>query len=145
MLRATNPFGLRESYDIGIGEREEYCVLFSGQETQQLAEDILKEHPMFLRKGEISWGKFEDGMLVTIGTNLVLGFPNLFIQNVEQIRGRDVTFLASFLNHAELLANLSGSISGFSLSCSFVYSPSISHSITYYCSPLFPHRYYGES
>jgi len=67
----------------------------SGPETQKLGEDIIKEYPLFIRKGEISWGKFEDG------------FPNLFIQNVEQIRGRDVAIIVSFLNHVDLLANLS--------------------------------------
>jgi len=48
-----------------------------------------------IRPGEISWEKFEDG------------FPNIMIKNVDQIRGRDVIFLASFLNHTELLSQLS--------------------------------------
>jgi len=86
---------LRESREIGFEEREQYVVLFSGTETQQLAADVIKENPKFIHKGEISWGKFEDG------------FPNLFIQNVEQCRGRDVIFMASFLNHMELLSQLS--------------------------------------
>lgn len=47
----------------------------------------------------------------------VLGFPNLMIQNVEHIRGRDVIFLASFLNHSELLAQVIPMIRGSHLTC----------------------------
>jgi len=87
-------FVLRESREIEV-EREQYCVLFNGPECSALADSILKENPKFIRKGDISWGKFEDG------------FPNLFIKNVESIRGRDVIFLTSFLNHLELLSQIS--------------------------------------
>eukprot|EP01114_Cavostelium_apophysatum_P016105 TRINITY_DN4526_c0_g1_i1.p1 TRINITY_DN4526_c0_g1~~TRINITY_DN4526_c0_g1_i1.p1 ORF type:complete len:345 (-),score=78.19 TRINITY_DN4526_c0_g1_i1:52-1002(-) len=48
-----------------------------------------------IKMGEITWGKFEDGM------------PNLFIRNVEQIRGRDVVYLVSFLNPTEFVSQFS--------------------------------------
>jgi hypothetical protein len=83
-------------------------VLFSSPATASVADDILKEFPKFMKKGEISWGKFEDGKLQFPAFVIVLGFPNLFIKNVESIRLRDVVFVASFLDHVELLSQLSG-------------------------------------
>lgn len=44
---------------------------------------------------DISWAEFEDG------------FPNLLINNVEKIHGRDVVFLADFLNLRELFTQIS--------------------------------------
>ena len=61
-----------------------------------LAEEIASKDTDFFRLGEISWDKFEDG------------FPNLFIKNVDDLRGQNCVFLASFLDHKELLAQLSG-------------------------------------
>jgi len=49
----------------------------------------------FLRLGCISWKTFEDG------------FPNLFIKDVEHIRGRHCVFLADFLNLAEIFHQVS--------------------------------------
>eukprot|EP01119_Soliformovum_irregulare_P004277 TRINITY_DN15274_c0_g1_i1.p1 TRINITY_DN15274_c0_g1~~TRINITY_DN15274_c0_g1_i1.p1 ORF type:complete len:340 (+),score=95.42 TRINITY_DN15274_c0_g1_i1:124-1020(+) len=60
-----------------------------------MAEDIMQLNPKYIHRGEINWNKFEDG------------FPNLFIKNVDSIRGRDVIFLASFLDQASLLAQIS--------------------------------------
>jgi len=56
---------------------------------------MIAQDPEHFKLGDISWDKFEDG------------FPNIMIKNVDQIRGRDVVFLASFLNHSELLSQLS--------------------------------------
>jgi len=87
-------YGLRESREIDV-DREEYMIIFHSPETVTIADGIVSAFPKFFRKGDISWKKFEDG------------FPNLFIKNVESIRGRDVVFICSFLNHVELLSQLS--------------------------------------
>jgi len=87
---------LRESReDLFAPGQAPYLVLFNSPDTDSLAQQIAEQRPAFIKRGEISWGKFEDG------------FPNLFIKNIESIRGRDVMFLASFLNHHELLAQIS--------------------------------------
>eukprot|EP01087_Luapelamoeba_hula_P011695 TRINITY_DN3213_c0_g1_i2.p1 TRINITY_DN3213_c0_g1~~TRINITY_DN3213_c0_g1_i2.p1 ORF type:complete len:306 (-),score=29.08 TRINITY_DN3213_c0_g1_i2:100-1017(-) len=49
----------------------------------------------FIRFGHISWQTFEDG------------FPNVFINNVDSIRGVNVIFMVSLLNQQTLLAKLS--------------------------------------
>jgi len=49
----------------------------------------------FLRLGSISWQSFEDG------------FPNLFIHDIGNIRGRHCVFLADFLNSADIFQQLS--------------------------------------
>lgn len=51
----------------------------------------------YVKPGEISWKRFEDG------------FPNLFIEDVNQIRGKHVAFIVGFLDHQMLLSQL-GSI-----------------------------------
>jgi hypothetical protein len=73
-------------------------VLFHSPEMKQLAEEILQlpGNQALLFPGQIEWKNFEDG------------FPNLFINNVDTIRGRHVVFLASFLNPSSLLAQLAG-------------------------------------
>mmetsp|Transcript_26817 Transcript_26817/g.37757 ORF Transcript_26817/g.37757 Transcript_26817/m.37757 type:complete len:329 (-) Transcript_26817:68-1054(-) len=83
---------LRESRTI---PEEQYCVLFNGPTTSTIAEELEKEYPDYIKRGEITWGKFEDG------------FPNLFIKNVDSIRGRDVVLLVSFLDQQEMLSQLS--------------------------------------
>lgn len=45
---------------------------------------------------DITWGEFEDG------------FPNILINHVEKLHGRDVIFIADFLNLKEIFAQLSG-------------------------------------
>jgi len=50
-----------------------------------------------MRIGDISWKKFEDG------------FPNLMIHDVENLRSRDVVFLADFLNLETIFPQLAGS------------------------------------
>jgi hypothetical protein len=73
-------------------------VLFCSPSFQHVAESILSlpECKDAMAPGNIQWKTFEDG------------FPNLMIDNVENVRGRDVVFLADFLNHAEMFAQLSG-------------------------------------
>lgn len=50
-----------------------------------------------MRVGDISWKKFEDG------------FPNLMIHDVENLRSRDVVYLADFLNLETIFPQLAGS------------------------------------
>lgn len=69
-------------------------ILFYSPESETVASQLLRQSERF-EKGEINWGKFEDG------------FPNLFIKNVESIGGRDILFLCSFLNQQEMLGQLS--------------------------------------
>jgi len=76
-------------------QEDQFCVLFAGPESQDTGQQILQIDPQHIKKGDISWAKFEDG------------FPNLFIQNVETIRGRDVVVLVSFLNQSQMLSQLS--------------------------------------
>jgi len=73
-------------------------VLFHSPEMKQLAEEILQlpGNQALLFPGQIEWKNFEDG------------FPNLFINHVDSIRGRHVVFLASFMNPSSLLAQLAG-------------------------------------
>eukprot|EP01118_Nematostelium_gracile_P018146 TRINITY_DN7972_c0_g1_i1.p1 TRINITY_DN7972_c0_g1~~TRINITY_DN7972_c0_g1_i1.p1 ORF type:complete len:348 (+),score=89.91 TRINITY_DN7972_c0_g1_i1:50-1045(+) len=87
-------YGLRQSSEIDL-QRENYSIVFSGPGCEMIVDSIIESYGKFFRKGEISWDKFEDG------------FPNLFIRNVESVRGRDVVFIASFLNQMELLSQLS--------------------------------------
>lgn len=87
-------------------EEEQVLYIFHGPTTTSLTEEIIKERPDLIKRGEISWDKFEDGKQEE--RFLTLGFPNLFIKDVELIRGRDVVFVASLLQHDELLAQISG-------------------------------------
>jgi len=91
---------------VSIGEFKDSAVLFHGPDNKQLAQNIIQSAKTLaneigepdselIKLGEITWGKFEDGM------------PNLFIHNVESIRGRDVVFLVSFLNPNEFLSQFS--------------------------------------
>jgi hypothetical protein len=70
--------------------------VFNGPTSEKLAQSIVNEDPKLFVKGSISWGKFEDG------------FPNIFIEGVKSIVGKHVIFVVSFLNHMELLSQLSG-------------------------------------
>jgi len=76
-------------------QEEDFAILFYSPSCTQIAKQLVQLNPVHIKEGEISWKKFEDG------------FPNIMIQNVEQIRGRDVVFLASFLNHEDLLSQIS--------------------------------------
>lgn len=102
-----------------IIELQEPIILFNGPDTQHLAEGIIKaaeelrkeqtdlgESPTYIEHGAITWGKFE--VIECVHVICKDGMPNLFIQNVESIRGRDVVFLVSFLNPHELLSQFAG-------------------------------------
>ncbi|PRP81086.1 hypothetical protein PROFUN_11200 [Planoprotostelium fungivorum] len=70
-------------------------IIFFNPEMKSLAESMQATHPDMFELGAISWQFFEDG------------FPNLFIQKVETIRGRDIVILLSFLRQDQMLAQLS--------------------------------------
>lgn len=85
---------LRKSREASLNRRK--CVLFHSPEMKSVAEEMLSKEDVseYISLGSINWDTFEDG------------FPNIFINHVEMIRGRDVVFLASFLKHDLLLAQL---------------------------------------
>jgi len=83
---------LRESR---VLDGQPLAVLFHSPSFEKLAEEIRNISPNNFKKGEISWAKFEDG------------FPNLFIKDIEAVRGRDCVILASFLDPKEMLSQLS--------------------------------------
>jgi len=71
-------------------------VVLCHPDMASVADEILSLETVapYLVRGTVEWEKFEDG------------FPNLFIRRVEALRGREVVFLASFLNHSTLLEQL---------------------------------------
>lgn len=75
---------------------DDRIVLFSCPEMESLRREILgiKGINEYVKPGEISWKRFEDG------------FPNLFIEDVNQIRGKHVAFIVGFLDHQMLLSQL---------------------------------------
>ncbi|KAG7596581.1 Ribose-phosphate pyrophosphokinase [Arabidopsis suecica] len=85
MAAATSESGSKSSKRV---------CLFHSDETRDLAERIVaKSDCIELRS--INWKKFDDG------------FPNLFIQNAQGIRGQHVAFLASFSSPAVIFEQLS--------------------------------------
>nr|XP_043638324.1 ribose-phosphate pyrophosphokinase 4 isoform X2 [Erigeron canadensis] len=66
-----------------------YCV-----ESEQLARKIASQSP-HIHLQSINWRSFDDG------------FPNLFINNAQDIRGQHVSFLASFSSPAVIFEQLS--------------------------------------
>ncbi|XP_010491780.1 PREDICTED: ribose-phosphate pyrophosphokinase 3, chloroplastic [Camelina sativa] len=68
--------------------------LFHSDETRDLAERIVSQSDC-IELRSINWKKFDDG------------FPNLFIQNAQGIRGQHVAFLASFSSPAVIFEQLS--------------------------------------
>lgn len=72
-------------------EKEIYVI--SGAHTKALAKQ-LSGFKGFV-PGKIVWGRFEDD------------FPNIFIENVENMKGKDVVLFLSFLDHMELFPQLS--------------------------------------
>jgi ribose-phosphate pyrophosphokinase len=69
--------------------------LFGPPSTADLRKEIQDLEPLMFQAGDIKWGEFEDG------------FPNLLIEKVNKIQGRDVVFLADFMNPRELFAQMS--------------------------------------
>ena len=79
-----------------LGPEVKHVILHTNQ-TKGLALSMMAcDSTVKLGLGSIKWDRFEDG------------FPNLFICNVEDLRGRDVIFLADFLHHGSLFDQLSG-------------------------------------
>jgi ribose-phosphate pyrophosphokinase len=77
--------------------RDDAMVLFSCPDMESLKREVLG-HPDLqgkIREGLIRWERFEDG------------FPNLFIEDVESIKGKDVIFLVSLQDHSMLLSHIS--------------------------------------
>jgi ribose-phosphate pyrophosphokinase len=72
-------------------------ILFHCPSYSEVADQILRQPEChdFVRKGTVHWNTFEDG------------FPNLMIDFVDSIRGRDVVFLADFLDLSSMFAQLS--------------------------------------
>ncbi|KAJ8442725.1 hypothetical protein Cgig2_011645 [Carnegiea gigantea] len=66
-----------------------YCV-----EAEAVAHKVAAESP-FITLQSINWRSFDDG------------FPNLFINNAQEIRGQHVAFLASFSSPAVIFEQLS--------------------------------------
>lgn len=66
-----------------------YCV-----EAEAVARKVAAESP-FITLQSINWRSFDDG------------FPNLFINNAQEIRGQHVAFLASFSSPAVIFEQLS--------------------------------------
>ncbi|KAL6076209.1 Ribose-phosphate pyrophosphokinase 4 [Balamuthia mandrillaris] len=85
---------LRQSREGLPDHQKKFCVLLYCPEMERVALEMCALSEGKLRPGEIDWKTFEDG------------FPNLFIKNVDSIRGRHVVFLASFLQHTSLLSQL---------------------------------------
>lgn len=88
----------REHVDVtrrSSGERK--CVLLYCPEMSQTAKEIAKDSDFgkYFFLGNIQWDHFPDG------------FPNLFLHNIEQIRGRDVVMLVSLRDPAQILEQLS--------------------------------------
>eukprot|EP01100_Stratorugosa_tubuloviscum_P011428 TRINITY_DN5098_c0_g1_i1.p1 TRINITY_DN5098_c0_g1~~TRINITY_DN5098_c0_g1_i1.p1 ORF type:complete len:339 (-),score=96.65 TRINITY_DN5098_c0_g1_i1:170-1186(-) len=74
----------------------EPTFVFSYTHTHSLAKDLIdsQKWKRHFIEGKICWKRFEDG------------FPNLTIENVHEIRGKNVVFLADFLNSAEMFEQL---------------------------------------
>ena len=70
------------------------CILFHSKDTKQLAEKIKLESD-FIELGTIKWNKFNDQ------------YPNLFIEDVEQIRNAHTAFLTSFQDPSIIFEQLS--------------------------------------
>jgi len=82
--------------DISSKERDQkFFFLFGPPSMANMIEELVTLEPVLFQRGDISWGEFEDG------------FPNLLISHVEKIHGRDVVFLADFLNLRELFTQIS--------------------------------------
>lgn len=69
-------------------------VLLSCPQMKDLARAVAATRLNRVKLGRISWNRFEDG------------FPNLMIQDVEDMVGKDVVFLASFDSPAEIFRQL---------------------------------------
>mmetsp|Transcript_12165 Transcript_12165/g.34305 ORF Transcript_12165/g.34305 Transcript_12165/m.34305 type:complete len:326 (-) Transcript_12165:3-980(-) len=80
-----------------MAAKEERIILFSCPATNGLARKILSSArgAKCFEEGSVEWRRFPDG------------FPNLFIENVDYVRGREVMFLAYFGDSSEIFTQLS--------------------------------------
>ncbi|KAL4193770.1 hypothetical protein AMTRI_Chr06g178520 [Amborella trichopoda] len=76
-------------------EKKKEISLFYCMEAEELARNVAAAHPDCIHLQSINWRSFDDG------------FPNLFINNAHDIRGRHVAFLASFSSPAVIFEQLS--------------------------------------
>ncbi|KAK1272738.1 Ribose-phosphate pyrophosphokinase 4 [Acorus gramineus] len=74
--------------------KKKHILLFYCVESEPLARKIAEQSP-FIQLQSINWRSFEDG------------FPNLFINNAQDIRGQHVAFLASFSSPGVIFEQLS--------------------------------------
>ncbi|XP_031090639.1 ribose-phosphate pyrophosphokinase 4 [Ipomoea triloba] len=74
--------------------QQKQVLLFYCVEMEDVARKIASESP-FIQLQSINWRSFDDG------------FPNLFINNAQNIRGQHVAFLASFSSPAVIFEQLS--------------------------------------
>lgn len=70
-------------------------VVFYTPSMEAMAKALVDRYSGGMRLGEISWKTFEDG------------FPNIMIESIADVRGNNVVFLASWLDHNDLLPQLS--------------------------------------
>ncbi|CAH9126964.1 unnamed protein product [Cuscuta epithymum] len=73
---------------------EKQVLLFHCVEMEDLARNVASQSPS-IQLQSINWRSFDDG------------FPNLFINNAQNIRGQHVAFLASFSSPAVIFEQLS--------------------------------------
>ncbi|KAL6329043.1 hypothetical protein AAG906_007333 [Vitis piasezkii] len=73
---------------------EKQILLFYCMESEDLARKVAEQSPL-IQLQSINWRSFDDG------------FPNLFINNAQYIRGQHVAFLASFSSPAVIFEQLS--------------------------------------
>ena len=84
----------RGSFGALGGPHEKY--LYYCPQMKSLADAIASQpSSLDIRTREISWKKFPDG------------FPNLFVEGAEDIRGKHVAFLASFNNPETIFEQIS--------------------------------------
>ncbi|CAN6878140.1 unnamed protein product [Brassica oleracea var. botrytis] len=91
---SSSPISMSASASESGSKCSKRVCLFHSDETRDLAERIVAQSDC-IELRSINWKKFDDG------------FPNLFIQNAQGIRGQHVAFLASFSSPAVIFEQLS--------------------------------------
>ncbi|CAN7098128.1 unnamed protein product, partial [Brassica rapa subsp. narinosa] len=91
---SSSPISMAASASESGSKCSKRVCLFHSDETRDLAERIVAQSDC-IELRSINWKKFDDG------------FPNLFIQNAQGIRGQHVAFLASFSSPAVIFEQLS--------------------------------------
>ncbi|CAL6352497.1 unnamed protein product [Bathycoccus prasinos] len=70
-------------------------IVFYCPEMEKMAREVRANDPDAVELGTIKWRRFPDG------------YPNIFIDNADDIRGRHVAFLASFHDAATIFEQIS--------------------------------------